>query len=116
MFQSLQNNHRLAKWLSASVLAGACLIASPQGVRVASAEPFVDVRVAPPAPRVEVVPVRPSPHHFWVHGYWGWNGHAHAWTPGRYEVERRGYAYREPRWEGGRGHWRFRDGGWYRHH
>jgi hypothetical protein len=114
MFQSLQQSRRLAKWLSASVVAGACLIASPYGVSTASAEPVVEVRIAPPATRVEVVPARPSPHHFWVHGYWAWNGHAHVWAPGRYEVERRGYEYREPRWEGGHGHWHFRDGGWHR--
>ncbi len=110
MFQSI--NPRFAKWLSASVLAGACLIAIPQA---ASAAPVVDVRVAPPATRVEVVPARPSPRHFWVHGYWGWNGHAHYWTPGRYEVARPGYAYREPRWERVHDHYRFHEGGWYRH-
>src|SRR5450432_3386659 len=115
MSQWLQQNHRVAKWLSASVLAGACLIASPHGVSTASAEPIVDVRIAPPAARVEVVPARPSRHHFWVHGYWSWDGRAHVWVPGHYEVERRGYVYREPRWEGARGHWHFREGGWYRH-
>jgi hypothetical protein len=115
MFQSSQHSRRIAQWLSASVLAGACLIASPHGVSSASAAPVVEVRIAPPAPRVEVVPARPSPRHFWVHGYWGWNGRAHVWVPGRYEVERRGYVYREPRWEGGRGRWHFREGGWHRH-
>ena len=86
MFQSLQRHRRLAKWLSASVVAGACLIAAPHGVTTASAAPVVEVRIAPPAPRVEVVPARPSPHHFWVHGYWAWNGRAHVWVPGRYLV------------------------------
>jgi hypothetical protein len=115
MFQSMQHRRRIAKWLSASVLAGACLIAAPHGIRIASAEPVVDVRIAPPPDRVEVVPMRPSPHHFWVHGYWAWGGRAHTWVPGHYEQERRGYAYRESRWEGGNGHWRYHRGGWYRH-
>jgi hypothetical protein len=115
MSQWLRQNRRVAKWLSASVVAGSCLIASPHGVRMAAAEPIVDVRIAPPAPRVEVVPARPSPRHFWVHGYWAWNGHAHVWTRGHYEVERSGYAYRESRWEDGpHGHWRYHQGGWYR--
>jgi WXXGXW repeat (2 copies) len=117
MLQWSQQNRRFAKWLSASVVAGACLIASPQGVRTASAAPIVDVRIAPPAPRVEVVPARPSPHHFWVHGYWAWDGHRHVWTPGRYEVQRPGYGYRESHWERAHdnGHWRYHEGGWYRH-
>ena len=115
MSQWLQHNRWLARIAVSSVLAGACLIASPHGVAVASAEPVVDVRIAPPATRVEVVPARPSPHHFWVHGYWAWSGHSHVWVPGRYEVERRGYGYREPRWEGNpNGHWRYHQGGWYR--
>jgi WXXGXW repeat (2 copies) len=71
------------------------------------------VRIAPPETRVEVVPARPSPHHFWVHGYWAWNGHRHVWAPGHYEVERHGYVYRETRWEEGpHGHWRYHHGGW----
>jgi hypothetical protein len=115
MFELLPHSRQIAKWLSVSVLGGACLIASPDGVSIASAEPVVYVRVAPPPARVEVVPARPTPHHFWVHGYWGWNGHAHVWRSGRYEVERRGYEYREPRWEGEHGRWRFHDGGWHRH-
>jgi len=112
MFPSSKQHHStFAKWLSASVLAGACLIAAPHA---ASAAPVVEVRVAPPVTRVEVVPARPSPHHFWVHGYWGWNGHAHYWVPGRYEVVRPGYAYREPRWERVHDHYRFHEGVWYR--
>lgn len=113
MSQWSQQNRRVAQWLSAGVVAGACLIASPHGVRTASAEPIVDVRIAPPAPRDEVVPARPSPRHFWVHGYWAWNGHRHVWTPGHYEVERHGYVYHETRWEEGpHGHWRYHHGGW----
>ncbi len=119
MSQWLQHNRsvaRLTRRVAGAILAGACLIASPHGVQVASAEPIVDVRIAPPATRVEVVPARPSPHHFWVHGYWAWTGHSHVWVRGHYEVERRGYNYREPRWEGNpNGHWRYHQGGWYRH-
>ena len=105
---------RIGQWLAAGIVAGACLISSPCGISTAAAEPMVEVRVAPPAARVEVVPRRPSPRHFWVHGYWAWNGRAHVWVPGRYVVERRGYEFRESHWEENHGHWRFHHGGWYR--
>jgi hypothetical protein len=115
MFQSFKRNRSLLRWTFTGVLATACLIASPQGVRSASAETFVNVRIAPPVERVEVVPARPSPHHLWTHGYWAWNGRRHIWVPGRYVAERPGYAWHESRWEGaGHGHWRFRRGGWHR--
>ena len=115
MFQRFNERGKIAKWLSAGVVAGACLMGTPHGVSVASARPIIDVRIAPPAPRVEVVPARPSPRHVWTHGYWAWNGHAHYWVPGRYMVQRPGYAWREQRWEEkSHGHWRSHDGGWYR--
>ena len=101
---------RIVTWLSGAVVAGACVLVAP----TASADPYVDVRVAPPAVRVETIPPRPSAHHFWVHGYYNWNGREHVWVPGRYEVERPGYGYREGRWEGGRGHYHYVQGGWYR--
>ena len=39
----------------------------------AAAQEHVVVRVAPPTPRLEIVPRAPSAHHFWVHGYWGYH-------------------------------------------
>ncbi len=114
MFQGLNQRGKIAKWLSVSALAAACLVAAPQGVREASAAPVVDVRIAPPAARVEVVPARPA-HHVWTHGYWAWNGRAHVWVPGRYVAERPGYVWRDHSWEEhGKGHWRFHQGGWQR--
>ncbi|MES1176234.1 MAG: hypothetical protein ABUL62_18070 [Myxococcales bacterium] len=112
MFQGSNERGKIAKWLTVSVLAAACLVAAPQA---ASATPVVEVHIAPPAERVEVVPAR-QPHHVWTRGYWAWNGHAHVWVPGRYVVERPGYTWREHRWEEhGHGHWRFHQGGWERH-
>jgi hypothetical protein len=46
----------------------------------------VYVRVAPPAPIVEVRAVAPSPRHVWVAGYHRWNGAAYVWVPGRWEL------------------------------
>ena len=42
------------------------------------------VAVAPPAPRVDVVVVRPDPAHVWARGYWDWSGESWAWVPGRW--------------------------------
>jgi hypothetical protein len=65
----------------------------------------VVVRTAPPAERVEVIGVAPSANHFWVHGYWRWNGGGYDWAPGRWEVRREGYNWIP-------GHWRATGGGW----
>lgn len=106
-------NGRVARWLVTAVTAAVCFIVSPQGVRFASAQDYVDVEVAPPPVRVEVIPVRPSPRHLWVHGYWNWDGNRHSWVPGHYVLVRPGLVYVEPRWEDrGGGHWRYHRGGW----
>ena len=116
MFASEAAVNRAARWLSATLLAGTCWLVQVGGVRPALAETFVDVQIAPPAPRVEVMPRRPSPRHLWIRGYWGWDGAHHVWVPGHYVLARRGYIYVEPRWEAaGRGHWHWRRGGWHRH-
>jgi hypothetical protein len=114
MYSALKPQRCIAHWICASAVAGVCLITSPRGISTAFAEPIVEVRVAPPAARVEVVPRAPSARHFWVHGYWAWNGRAHVWVPGSYVVERRGYEFHESRWEEAHGHWRFHRGGWHR--
>lgn len=75
----------------------------------------VEVEIArqPPAPRVEVVPVRPSPRHFWIPGYWGWNGTAHYWLPGRYELMRPGWGWSEAHWVEVGNRYHFYPGHWY---
>ena len=77
----------LKPWMVALPLVAASLgLAS-----VASADPVVriDERVrvvipAAPAPRVDVIPARPSPTHTWVQGYWHWHPveHRHVWVSG----------------------------------
>ncbi len=42
---------------------------------------YVDVRVAPPPPRDEAIPVI-RPGYVWVPGYWDWRGHRHVWVNG----------------------------------
>jgi hypothetical protein len=82
------------------------------GERTASAQV---VAVAPPAPRIEVVTAAPSPNHFWIPGYWGYQpGYGHRWYGGRWEAPRAGYSWSQPGWAGGARGWEFRHGGWAR--
>jgi hypothetical protein len=69
------------------------------------------VRVAPPAPRVEVVPA-PRHGYVWVPGYWDYRGHRHVWVAGTYVRERPGYRYVEPRWVEHHGGWVIERGHW----
>ncbi len=71
-------------------------------------------RVAPPALRVEVPGVAPSPRHFWTPGYWRWSGREYVWAPGRWVIRREGYNYYGPRWYNVRNRWQYVPGHWYR--
>lgn len=73
---------------------GGSLAASP-----ALAGPRVYVKIAPPAPIVEVRAVAPSPGHVWIGGFHRWDGAAYVWVPGRYELPPR----RGQHWVAG--HW-----------
>ena len=65
----------------AMVLAMSCEIG------IAAAQPAVIIeRGVMPPPRVEVIPVAPSPRHSWVRGHWAWRGGGWAWIPGHYIV------------------------------
>ena len=44
-----------------------------------NARAIVDIDVAPPAPREEVVPA-PRVGFVWAPGYWNWDGHKHVWA------------------------------------
>ena len=87
------------KFLSTALLAIA--------LSVGAANAQVYVRIGPPAPVREVVPVRPSPRHVWVAGYHRWDGGRYVWVPGYYAVPPRPYY---SRWVPG--HWRETRHGW----
>ena len=55
--------------------------------------------VAPPAPRVEVVPA-PRVGYAWAPGYWRWDEprRTHVWVEGRYIEQRPGYRWSADRW------------------
>ena len=71
------------------------------------------VRVAPPAPIVEVHD-RP-PHHgwVWIDGYHRWDGHRYVWVHGRWErPPRRGAVWVAHRWEHRGDGWVLVEGHW----
>ena len=73
----------------------------------------VDIDVAPPAPRVELVP-GPRAGYVWAPGYWAWRGHQHAWVGGHYLRERRGYHWVPDAWQGNGPHYHYMRGHWER--
>ena len=81
--------------IAASIALGA--FAQPAAAQQISGSLYVDI--APPAPRVEVVPP-PRAGHVWLPGYWRWDASArtHIWVDGRWEVERPGYRWVADRW------------------
>ena len=91
----------------------ATAMASTLGSIAVPAAAAVYVQVAPPAPRVEVMPA-PRRGYAWAPGYWDWRGHRHVWVAGHWVRERPGYAYMEPRWVERDGRWMMERRGWER--
>jgi hypothetical protein len=80
---------------------------------IASAGVFIDIDVAPPPVRVEVVPP-PREGFVWAPGFWEWRDGRHVWVPGRWMGERRGYHWVPDRWEPRGPHWHHERGHWER--
>lgn len=74
------------------------------------------VTEAPPAPLVEVIPVRPSPSVIWISGYWGWGGGRYIWHPGHWSGVRVGYTWAPGHWSRHGSGWRFSGNYWTRIH
>ncbi len=73
----------------------------------------VIVRERPPAMIVEHRAARPGAGYVWVGGYHRWDGHAYAWTPGRWELPPRAHAvWVAPRWEHRHDGYVFFEGHW----
>ena len=66
----------------------------------------VNIRVGPPAPQIETIPVAPGPGYAWHPGVWRWNGERYIWVGGRYFRRPYGNAEWVP------GHWVHRPQGW----
>jgi hypothetical protein len=86
-------------------------VAASVAPALSSARTYLDVRIAPPAAQVEVIPSARSGY-AWAPGYYNWSGHRHVWVGGRYIRERRGHHWvadswnqRGDRWHHDRGRW-----------
>ena len=58
----------------------------------------LNIRVAPPAQVVEVMPATPRGY-VWVPGHWAWHNDRYIWIRGRNVVQRVGYMWAPDRWE-----------------
>jgi len=96
-------------WLATLCLASAAYLAPA----VSSAAVAIDIDVAPPAPREEVVPA-PRAGFVWAPGYWGWRGREHAWVGGHWIRERPGYHWTPDHWVQSGPHWHYEPGRWER--
>lgn len=99
-----------------SFIATLCVAAATAGSLlpgVSAAGVSVDIDIAPPAPRVELVPP-PRVGYVWAPGYWAWRGGAHVWVSGRWVAERRGYHWVPDRWVQVGPHWHYARGYWAR--
>jgi hypothetical protein len=103
----------MEKIMMKKLLMAAIVAASFGGVAVPASADIL-VRVAPPAPRVEVVP-EARRGYVWAPGYWDWKRGHHVWVKGKWVRERRGYVYKAPTWEEHNGRWRMHRGNWARH-
>ncbi len=75
----------------------------------------VDIDIAPPAARVEVVPA-PRAGYIWAAGYWSWSGHKHVWVAGHWNRARHGEHWVADRWEQRGAKWHRDAGHWERDH
>lgn len=94
------------------ILIASMLAASLVSVAVPASAAII-VQIAPPAPRVELVPA-PRRGYMWVPGYWDWRGKRHVWVKGSFLRERQGYRYNQPAWEERDGRWQMNRGSWAR--
>lgn len=78
---------------------------------IGSARAYVDIDVAPPAPREEVVP-GPRRGYEWAPGYWNYRGHHHVWVRGHWVHARHGHHWVPAHWEERHGRWHFEAGHW----
>ena len=90
-------------------MAGACALACLAASLPAAAD--VVVRIAPPGPRVEVVPA-PRAGYVWAPGYWSWRDGRHVWVGGHWVKERHGMHWHPSRWVERDGRWHLVPGGW----
>jgi hypothetical protein len=92
--------------LAVSFSCAALLTAVP-----ASAQAVMVAPMAPPPPRVEVVPA-PRDGYVWDQGRWRWEHGRYAWAPGHWQPVRVGYHWVPGHWAQRGPHWRWIEGHW----
>jgi WXXGXW repeat (2 copies) len=97
------------------VLAGGLVLAIGAAFAPVASHAAVDfiVGVAPPAPRVEVVPVGRVGYD-WAPGYWRWNGYRHVWVGGTWVHSRPGWHWVGSHWTPYGPHYHYVPGYWSR--
>jgi len=102
-------------WQQCAAVASAAVAMGWSASTQAAANVSVDVEIAPPAPRYEVVPPARAGY-VWAPGYWRWDAphHHHAWVGGRYMHEHRGEHWVPQQWSQHNGRYHFDDGHWER--
>lgn len=88
-------------------------VAAALAATTSEARVYLDVGVAPPVARVEVVPAYRHGY-VWAPGYYYWNGRAHVWHGGYWQRERRGYHWVAPAWSPNGARWHYAPGYWAR--
>ena len=91
----------------------AAILAASFATVATTAAAVVYVRVAPPEPRVEVMP-EPRANRTWVAGHWEWRNHKHVWVAGTWIKNRHGHVYHQPQWKENNGRWGYEQGNWRR--
>jgi len=93
----------------------AAILAGTIGSIATPASAVIYVRVAPPEPRVEVVPERRHGY-TWSAGHWQWRSEnrRHVWVAGNWVKDRRGHHYVQPAWSERDGRWYMTRGSWQR--
>ncbi|AXL49657.1 lipoprotein [Paraburkholderia caffeinilytica] len=96
----------LTSVLAAAITCVAALTAAP-----AFAQAVIVAPMAPPPPRVEVMPA-PRAGYVWDQGRWRWDHGRYVWVPGHWRPVRVGYRWvpghwvqRGPNWRWVEGHW-----------
>jgi hypothetical protein len=96
----------LTSVLAAAITCAAALTAAP-----AFAQAVIVAPMAPPPPRVEVMPA-PRAGYVWDQGRWRWDHGRYVWVPGHWRPVRAGYRWVPGHWVQRGPHWRWVEGHW----